>query len=39
VIMPNHLDALVDFGVSEKNINTIVSMAKDLCLPVGSQGL
>ena len=28
VIMPNHLHALIDFGVSEKNINTIVSNGK-----------
>ena len=28
VIMPNHLHALIDFGVSEKNINTIVSDGK-----------
>ena len=26
--MPNHLHALIDFGVSEKNINTIVSNGK-----------
>ena len=26
--MPNHLHALVDFGVSERNINTIVSNGK-----------
>ena len=28
VIMPNHLHVLIDFGVSEKNINTIVSDGK-----------
>ena len=28
VIMPNHLHALIDFGISEKNINTIVSNGK-----------
>ena len=28
VIMPNHLHALIDFGVSEKSINTIVSNGK-----------
>ncbi len=28
VIMPNHLNALIDFGTSEKNINTIVRDAK-----------
>jgi REP element-mobilizing transposase RayT len=28
VIMPNHLHTLIDFDVSEKNINTIVSDAK-----------
>ena len=26
--MPNHLHALIDFGVSEKNINTMVSNGK-----------
>jgi len=26
--MPNHLHALIDFGVSERNINTIVSNGK-----------
>ena len=26
--MPNHLHALIDFGISEKNINTIVSNGK-----------
>jgi len=26
--MPNHLHALIDFGVSEKSINTIVSNGK-----------
>ena len=26
--MPNHLNALIDFGTSEKNINTIVSDGK-----------
>ena len=28
VIMPNHLHVLIDFGTSEKNINTIVSNGK-----------
>ena len=28
VILPNHLHALIDFGSSQKNINTIVSDAK-----------
>jgi REP element-mobilizing transposase RayT len=28
VIMPNHLHALIDFGASQKNINTIVSDGK-----------
>ena len=28
VVMPNHLHALIDFGVSEKNINTMVSNGK-----------
>jgi REP element-mobilizing transposase RayT len=28
VIMPNHLHALIDFSLSEKNINTIVSNGK-----------
>ncbi len=28
VIMPNHLHALIDFGASEKKINTIVSNGK-----------
>ena len=28
VIMPNHLHALIDFGNSRKNINTIVSNGK-----------
>jgi REP element-mobilizing transposase RayT len=28
VIMPNHLHVLLDFGISEKNINTIVSNGK-----------
>lgn len=28
VIMPNHLHVLIDFGASEKNINTIVSDGK-----------
>ena len=28
VIMPNHLHALIDFGTSEKRINTIVSNGK-----------
>jgi len=28
VIMPNHLHVLIDFDVSEKNINTIVSNGK-----------
>ena len=28
VIMPNHLHALIDFGTSEKNINSIVSDGK-----------
>ena len=28
VVMPNHLHALIDFGVSEKNINTMVSNSK-----------
>src|SRR5665647_762999 len=28
VIMPNHLHVLIDFGISEKNINTIVSSGK-----------
>jgi hypothetical protein len=26
--MPNHLHALVNFGISERNINTIVSNGK-----------
>jgi putative transposase len=26
--MPNHLHVLIDFGVSEKNINTVVSNGK-----------
>jgi REP element-mobilizing transposase RayT len=28
VTMPNHLHALIDFGVSEKSIKTIVSNGK-----------
>jgi hypothetical protein len=29
-IMPNHLDVLIDFGTSEKNINQLLAMLKDL---------
>ncbi len=38
VIMPNHLHALIDFGISEKNINTIVSNGKRF-MPAGRQCL
>jgi len=36
--MPNHLHALIDFSISEKNITTIVSNGKRL-MPAWPVGL